>query len=145
MWQKFMYEADRYFTEVDFTKPEVLAHYDPFFRSTYAVAPTSTTAHYHHHNAAHHDARDHLTADYTAHHRAAHNGAAHHRAAHDGAAHDGPTPNRVTAAAAQKPAAQVLPSRSALARGCVGQQFVAVLVHERQARIVHLVGASLLQ
>jgi penicillin-binding protein 1A len=43
MWQKFMYEADRLFPEVDFSKPEVLATYDPLFRSTYAVAPTSTT------------------------------------------------------------------------------------------------------
>ena len=43
MWQKFMYDADRDYPEEEFTKPEVLATYDRFFRSTYAVFPTSTT------------------------------------------------------------------------------------------------------
>jgi penicillin-binding protein 1A len=43
MWQKFMYEADRYYPETEFTEPEIKVAYDPFFRSTYSVPPTSST------------------------------------------------------------------------------------------------------
>jgi penicillin-binding protein 1A len=43
MWHKFMYDADRDYPEEEFTKPEVLVTYDRFFRSTYAVFPTSST------------------------------------------------------------------------------------------------------
>jgi penicillin-binding protein 1A len=43
IWQKFMYDADRDYPEVEWTVPTVLAKYDPFFRSTYAVPPTSST------------------------------------------------------------------------------------------------------
>jgi len=43
IWNKFMYEADRDYPEVEFAEPEVKAQYDPFFVSTYAVVPTSST------------------------------------------------------------------------------------------------------
>jgi penicillin-binding protein 1A len=43
MWQKFMYTADRDYPEAKFTKPLVEVRYDPFFRSSYSVVPTSST------------------------------------------------------------------------------------------------------
>ena len=43
MWQKFMYDADRDYPEEDFTKPQVMVQWNPFFQSQYAVAPTSST------------------------------------------------------------------------------------------------------
>jgi penicillin-binding protein 1A len=43
MWQKFMYEADRDYPEVEFAVPDVKVVYDPFFRSAFAVPPTSTS------------------------------------------------------------------------------------------------------
>ena len=43
IWQKFMYVADRDYPEADFAAPSVLVKYDPFFRSTYAAYPSSTT------------------------------------------------------------------------------------------------------
>jgi penicillin-binding protein 1A len=43
IWQKFMYQADRAYPKQDFTAPQALVQYDNFFRSAYAVAPTSTT------------------------------------------------------------------------------------------------------
>ena len=43
MWQKFMYEADRDYPEEEFAEPAIMATYDPFFVSTYAVPPTSST------------------------------------------------------------------------------------------------------
>jgi membrane peptidoglycan carboxypeptidase len=43
MWQKFMVVAESDFPEEEFTKPEVLVKFDPFFRSTFAVTPTSST------------------------------------------------------------------------------------------------------
>ena len=43
IWQKFMYDADRDYTEEEFVEPLVGITYDPFFQSTYSVAPTSTT------------------------------------------------------------------------------------------------------
>jgi len=43
MWHKFMYAADRDYPEEEFTEPEVLVKYDPFFVSTYSVFPTSST------------------------------------------------------------------------------------------------------
>jgi penicillin-binding protein 1A len=43
MWHKFMYDADRDYPESEFKVPEVKVVYDPFFQSTYAVPPTSST------------------------------------------------------------------------------------------------------
>lgn len=43
IWHKFMYDADRDYPEEEFTKPEIPVTYDPFFRSEYAVPPTSST------------------------------------------------------------------------------------------------------
>ena len=43
IWQKFMYEADRDYPEEPFVEPAVKISYDRFFRSTYSVAPTSST------------------------------------------------------------------------------------------------------
>jgi penicillin-binding protein 1A len=43
MWRKFMYDADRDYPEEQFAAPEVPVTYDLFFRSTYAVFPTSST------------------------------------------------------------------------------------------------------
>ncbi|MCX8031790.1 MAG: PBP1A family penicillin-binding protein [Thermoleophilia bacterium] len=43
IWQKFMYVADRKYPEEDFEEPQIKIKYDPFFQSTYRVAPTSTT------------------------------------------------------------------------------------------------------
>ena len=43
MWQKFMYQADRTYPQKDFAVPKVLIKYDPFFRSTFSVTPTSST------------------------------------------------------------------------------------------------------
>jgi len=43
IWQQFMNVADRDYPDADFSKPEVLVTYDPFFRSTYAAYPSSTT------------------------------------------------------------------------------------------------------
>ncbi len=43
IWQKFMHEADRNYPEESFIEPPVKISYDRFFRSTYSVAPTSST------------------------------------------------------------------------------------------------------
>jgi membrane peptidoglycan carboxypeptidase len=43
MWQKFMNTADRDYPEEQFAKPEVQVTWDPFFISTYAVPPTSSS------------------------------------------------------------------------------------------------------
>jgi penicillin-binding protein 1A len=43
MWHKFMYDADRDYPETEFVVPAVKVTYDLFFRSTYAVPPTSST------------------------------------------------------------------------------------------------------
>jgi len=43
MWHKFMYPADRDFPEEDFAEPDTPVVYDIFFRSTFAVPPTSST------------------------------------------------------------------------------------------------------
>ena len=43
MWHKFMVVAESDFPEEEFTKPEVLVKYDPFFQSTFSVVPTSST------------------------------------------------------------------------------------------------------
>jgi penicillin-binding protein 1A len=43
IWQKFMTVADRDYPETEFTAPQVLVEYDPFFRSTYSTWPSSTT------------------------------------------------------------------------------------------------------
>lgn len=43
IWHDFMYDADRDYPEEDFVEPDVPVVYDPFFRSTYAVPPTSST------------------------------------------------------------------------------------------------------
>ena len=43
IWQKFMYEADRDYPEEEFAIPAIEVTYDPFFQSTYSVAPTSST------------------------------------------------------------------------------------------------------
>ena len=43
MWQKFMDVADRDYPEEEFPVPSVHVRYDPFFQSTYAVAPTSSS------------------------------------------------------------------------------------------------------
>ncbi|MBN1321443.1 MAG: PBP1A family penicillin-binding protein [Thermoleophilia bacterium] len=43
IWQKFMYEADRDYPEEPFVEPAAKISYDRFFRSTYSVAPTSST------------------------------------------------------------------------------------------------------
>ena len=43
MWQKFMYQADRDYPEEEFAVPTVVVRYDPFFQSTYSVAPTSSS------------------------------------------------------------------------------------------------------
>ena len=43
IWQKFMAAAEGDFPEEEFTIPEVRMTFDPFFQSTYKVAPTSST------------------------------------------------------------------------------------------------------
>ncbi len=43
MWHKFMVVAESDFPEEEFTKPEVPATFDLFFRSTFSVVPTSST------------------------------------------------------------------------------------------------------
>jgi penicillin-binding protein 1A len=43
IWHDFMYDADRDYPETEWSIPNVLAVYDPFFHSTYAVPPTSST------------------------------------------------------------------------------------------------------
>jgi penicillin-binding protein 1A len=43
IWQKFMNLADRDYVQTDFVAPTVKVVYDPFFRSTYAAWPSSTT------------------------------------------------------------------------------------------------------
>lgn len=43
IWQKFMYDADRDYPEEDFAEPVIPISYDRFFKSSYAVAPTTST------------------------------------------------------------------------------------------------------
>jgi membrane peptidoglycan carboxypeptidase len=43
MWHKFMMDAERDYPETEFAVPTVKVTYDLFFRSTFAVPPTSST------------------------------------------------------------------------------------------------------
>ncbi len=43
IWQKFMHDSDRDYPEEDFAEPAIPISYDRFFKSSYAVAPTTST------------------------------------------------------------------------------------------------------
>jgi penicillin-binding protein 1A len=43
IWHDFMYDADRDYPETPFFEPTTPVRFDPFFQSTYSVAPTSSS------------------------------------------------------------------------------------------------------
>ena len=43
IWQKFMYQADRAYPQKDFSVPQVLVRYNPFFQGNCTVVLTSST------------------------------------------------------------------------------------------------------
>jgi len=43
IWHDFMYDADRDYPETPFMEPATPVRFDPFFQSTYSVAPTSSS------------------------------------------------------------------------------------------------------
>jgi penicillin-binding protein 1A len=44
IWAKFMSAAEKSFPAQDFAAPQIVAKYDPFFQSKYAVSPTTSTS-----------------------------------------------------------------------------------------------------